>query len=150
MKGIFFTKITWPAYYEHFLGSPRCSTVFSKADKEVYLGCGGLIGKETLVRAFTVINKRALFSFPECCFSSPLVITMFLSGKPKGVEQGRSSFHLCTQITSKLLKLWTRNSKLLFFVQLLQLRAQEATQGVIFRIVYFFCPLNQPYKEQSL
>ena len=30
------------------------------------------------------------------------------------------------------------------------LRAQEATQGVIFRIVYFFCPLNQPYKEQSL
>ena len=66
---------------------------------------GGLTGKETLTRAFTVINKRALFSFPEFCFSSPLVITMFLSGKPKGVGQDQSSFHLCIQITSKLLKL---------------------------------------------
>lgn len=149
MKGIFFTKITWPAYYGHFLGSPRCSIVFSKADKEVDLWWG-TYWKGTVIRAFTVINKRALLSFPECCFSSPLVITMFLSGKPKGVGQSRSSFHLCIQITSKLLKLWTRNSKLLFFVQLLHLRAQEATLGVIFRIVYFFCPLNQPYKEQSL
>ena len=66
---------------------------------------GDLIGKETLIRAFTVINKRALFSFPEFCFSSPLVITMFLSGKPKGVGQGQSSFQLWIKITSKILKL---------------------------------------------
>ena len=150
MKGIFFTKITWPAYYEHFLGSPRCSTVFSKADKEVYLGWGTYWKGNSSSSIYSYQQESPFFISWMFCFSSPLVITMFLSGKPKGVGQGRSSFHLCTQITSKLLKLWTRNSKLLFFVQLLHLRAQEATQGVIFRIVYFFCPLNQPYKEQSL
>jgi len=149
MKGIFFTKITWPAYYGHFLGSPRCSRGVNKVDKEVYLGWG-TYWKGNSNSSIYSYQQESPFSFPEFCFSSPLVITLFLSGKPKGVGQGQSSFHVCIQITSKLLKLWTRNSKLLFFVQLLHLRAQEATHGVIFRIVYFFCPLNQPYKEQSL
>ena len=145
MKGIFFTKITWPLTTDTSLGPLGARFYLVR-----WIWGGGLIGKETLIRAFTVISKRALLSFPECCFSSPLVITMFLSGKPKGVGQGRSSFHLFIQITSKLLKLWTRNSKVLFFVQLLHLKTQEAMLGVIFQIVNFFCPLNQPYKEQSL